>query len=121
MNKKDKEILRLALELKSKEADILTLKVGVKRLQDELDDFKNTRDDIIEDCGFEIDYKGLDAFSIERTVVLKDRDKKYDREKTVIGHLVDGKIQEWSFSCSRKTHERLVLELKSYIRMKNQA
>lgn len=121
MSKKDEKIFLLENNLKDKNAEILCLKSDLANLQKELDDLKNARHSIIEDCGFEIDYKGLDAFSIERTVVPKNKDQKFDREKTIIGHLVDGKINEWAFSCSRETHERLVQEFKAYIRMKNQA
>jgi len=121
MNKKDEKILLLEQKIKDRGAEILCLKSDILDLQREIDDFKSTRDKIIEGCGFEIDYKGLDVFSIERTVVPKNNNQKYDREKTIIGYLVDGKINEWSFSCSRDIHERLVQEFKAYIRMKNQA
>jgi predicted nucleic acid-binding Zn-ribbon protein len=120
VNKKDEKILMLEQTILSREAEINSLKLYVKRLQGELDNIREARDDIVAECGFEIDYRGLNAFSIERTIVNKDKNQKYDREKTIIGHIVDGKINEWSFSCSRETHERLVKEFKDYIRLKHQ-
>jgi hypothetical protein len=58
---------------------------------------------------FEIDFKAINAFSIERA----PHDKK---EVTVVGYKdKDDEVQQWYFQCSRETHKRLSEQFKREI------
>lgn len=64
------------------------------------------------DATHAVDWKSLDAFSIER----------HTRDVvpiTVIGYWSDEEVKEWSFYCSLTEHERLVKEFNIYIKRKN--
>jgi len=104
-----------------KDEMISFMKNKIKNLEKEIDDLKNQRYDNIADCGFEIDFKELNVFSIEREIIPKDRYNRDNREATTIGYKENGKLEEWNLSCSRETHERLVKEFKAYIRIKHQS
>jgi len=93
----------------------------IKNLESELCRLKNERYNVIENCGFEVDFKMLNAFSIEREIIPSDLTNRYDREVTTIGYKENGKLEEWNLSCSRETHERLVKEFKAYVLFKNQS
>jgi hypothetical protein len=106
---KDKKLMeKLTLDLKDKDFIIANLR-------EELDITKNENYLNVIECSFEVDFYSLHAFSIERLIIPKSSSTKSDKEQTSIGYLVDGKIQEWIFSCSRETHERLAQEFKLYI------
>jgi hypothetical protein len=105
--------------LKSKDDEIISLKNKIKAIEKENQNIKQQRDDFIADCGFVIDYKALNVFSIERVLVKSNSTYGYDREVTNIGYIIEDKILEWSFSCSRITHERLVKEFSEYMRVRN--
>jgi hypothetical protein len=105
--------------IKSKDNEISNLKNRIKVLERENQGIRQQRDDFIADCGFVIDYKALNVFSIERVIVGSNSSYEYDREATNIGYIIGDKILEWSFSCSRVTHERLVKEFSEYMRVRN--
>lgn len=64
-----------------------------------------------DDRNFEVDFGKLEVFSIERLPV---NNVKKTGGKTAIGHLLDGKIHEWSLDCSLATHQRLVREWRAH-------
>lgn len=80
-----------------------------KNLESELEVLKDIRIDAIEECSFDIDFKKLNAISIERAMYGK-------REKTVIGYLKHkDDIGQWNFTCSRETHNRLAEQFKEQV------
>ena len=111
----------LKSDIKSRENEISTLKDRIKAYEELIQELREQRDEIVAGCGFAIDYKALNVFSIERTVVPQDSEYKYDREATNIGYLIDGEVFEWCFRCSRETHERLVKEFNEYVKTRNLA
>jgi hypothetical protein len=112
---KDKvKLEQMTLELDDKKTVIENLKIDKNLLKDELEALKKERDYQVAECSFEINFRCINAFSIERLVLPKNSSQKYDTERTSIGYLTGGKIQEWVFCCSRETHERLVEEFKIY-------
>jgi hypothetical protein len=91
----------------SDDAVTRSLEDQIEQLKEEL---KNAQEQLLDqtaEASFEIDFDGLKAFSIERIVVK-------GRGQTNIGYLRDGKIAEWAFACSVKTHERLAGEFRYY-------
>lgn len=111
---------RMKQNLKDSETEIDNLKNRIKIIEEENQHIKKQRDEILGDCGFAIDYKALNAFSIERMIARPNGNYKYDYEVTNIGYIIDGKIHEWCFSCSREIHERLVNGFLEYMRIRNQ-
>lgn len=59
-----------------------------------------------DDKNFALDFKKLNAISIERLVDINNR------TTTSIGYLVEGRtdVQEWTYRCNLATHQRLVQE-----------
>lgn len=113
---KDKKLMeKLTLELEDKDFIIANLRADKNHLKEELDSTKNENYLNVAECSFEVDFNNLRAFSIERVITPKSSSHKSDKEQTNIGYFVDDKIQEWTFSCSRETHERLAQEFKLYM------
>jgi hypothetical protein len=102
------EIVKQYRQIQDLEAKITNITSESNILKKELEIVKDQRWDDIEDCQFQINFKAINAFSIERAV----NDK---REHTVIAYLTDNGIQSWYFTCSRKTHDRLTEEFKTQI------
>jgi hypothetical protein len=99
---------RLKNALLDKESKIASLTKQIDSLKNEIKNMIETRESSVVDCGFEIDFFALKAFSIER--LLKDK-----KETTNIGYFKGENIQEWTFYCSKEIHERLVEDFKKYI------
>lgn len=113
---KDKKLMeKLTLELQDKDFIVANLRADKNHLKEELDITKNENYLNVIECSFEVDFDSLHAFSIERLIVPKSSSNKSDKEQTSIGYFIEGKIQEWIFSCSRETHERLAQEFKLYV------
>lgn len=84
------------------EAEIIQLKREKSDLERELKNLKTLKVNEISECGVHINFNGLRAISIERTI---DDD---GFEITEIGYLSStDEIEEWQLYCSRETHERL--------------
>jgi hypothetical protein len=116
---KDKEKMRsLELKLADSEEIIGNLKLARECLKEELAIIKEENNHNVAACSFEVDFDSLHAFSIERTILPKSSSQKSDIERTSIGYLSGGRIQEWIFNCSRETHERLAQEFKEYMKTK---
>ena len=83
------------------------LKVELEDLRNENKRLKDVIKGEISNASFSIDWKIMNAFSIERN---------YDHRsiKTIIGYLVNDVIHEWSLYCSADEHERLVKEFNVY-------
>lgn len=116
-----KKMKKLDIKLCASQSEVISLKSTVKNLEAEVVELKNERHRIIAECSFEIDFKNFKVFSIERTVAHLDKSDKFRQETTVLGHIVEGKINEWVFHCSRETHEKLVRKFQDYLKSENKA
>jgi hypothetical protein len=83
------------------------LKVELEDLKNENKRLKDVIKGEISNAAFSIDWKIMNAFSIERN---------YDHRsiKTIIGYFVNNVVHEWSLYCSADEHERLVKEFNAY-------
>jgi hypothetical protein len=62
----------------------------------------------VQTATFEIDFKAIRAFAIERNV-------HDDKVCTIIGYLdKDNDVREWYFYCSKAQHEQLVAKFREY-------
>ena len=113
----------LQKELEVSRASFNTQLEATKALNLEIENYKNlveafTEGSVVGD-NFEIDFKKLNAFSIERVLPI-NQNTNFNvlpiqfHENTAIGYLVEGEVKEWYFSCDMSTHQRLVLEFKAY-------
>lgn len=98
------EVQRLKNDIASRDAMIQSLQADLDRLRVEKD--KQIRDDV-NSSEFVIDWKNMDAFSIER---MGDVKQAY----TVIGYWVvengEKRVHEWKFYCSVEQHNKLAEE-----------
>ena len=63
----------------------------------------------VQQSEFELDFKAINAFSIERTV-------QGDQAVTIIGYKdKDGTIGQWTFQCSEEKHRQLAEQFKKDI------
>lgn len=115
------EMEKLKIAVKDKDNEISSLKAELETIKKEIDGIKNERYTMISECAFEIDFKGFNAFSIERMEKPREKYETFSREVTNIGYFQDGKVKEWIFYCSRETHEKIAKQFHEYIRLKNQA
>jgi regulator of replication initiation timing len=103
------------------------LKEAIDKLKRENESLKlenaalnNAIDSELSKAAFSVDWKTMNAFSIERV-------REHDTHKTIIGYMVsepfettqDGvycndSVREWSLSCSLAEHQRLVDEFNQY-------
>jgi proteasome assembly chaperone (PAC2) family protein len=85
----------------------LNLKVELEDLKNENKRLKDVIKGEISNATFSINWKVMNAFSIERN---------YDHRsiKTIIGYFVNNVVHEWSLYCSADEHERLVKEFNAY-------
>ena len=83
------------------------LKVELEDLKNENKRLKDVIKGEISNAAFSIDWKIMNAFSIERN---------YDDRsiKTIIGYFVNNGVHAWSLYCSADEHERLVKEFNAY-------
>jgi proteasome assembly chaperone (PAC2) family protein len=83
------------------------LKVDLEDLKNENKRLKDVIKGEISNAAFSIDWKIMNAFSIERN---------YDHRsiKTIIGYFVNNVVHEWSLYCSADEHERLVKEFNTH-------
>ena len=83
------------------------LKVELEDLKNENKRLKDVIKGEISNAAFSIDWKIMNAFSIERN---------YDHRsiKTIIGYFVNNVVHEWSLYCSADEHERLVKEFNTH-------
>lgn len=113
------EVLKQTIS--DKDREISSLNTELDRLKKELDDIKRERYAVISECAFEIDFKGINAFSIERMERPIVKGETFQREVTNIGYTQEGIVKEWIFYCSRDTHEKIAGQFRDFLRMKNQA
>lgn len=66
----------------------------------------------LEQCDFEIDFKAMNAFSIERNTNSKGR------AYTIIGYLKEdsNEMGEWNFFCSLTQHQKLAEQFRKYMK-----
>ena len=98
-------------ELKDK---VAKLERDNKSLTEEVQGYKRQICTEVSNSGFAVNFKLLNASSIERAVIEKNSEYHFDRGVTNIGYLIEGKMHEWIFECSLETHERLVKEFNQY-------
>jgi len=87
------------------------LRLKIENLQNDLQLARKEQLDKVAECAFEINFAAIKAFSIERHV------RNDGVEATNIGYLNENKgdrIGEWTFTCSRATHDRLAREFLKY-------
>jgi seryl-tRNA synthetase len=116
MKEREKELLSEIEDLKKTNE---ALEKKKRLLENELQDTLQQKSDIIADCECSVNFKTLNAFSIERVLKPKDGQYSFVREITNIGYMVNDKIHEWFFACSREAHERLVKEFNEYMAQKD--
>lgn len=95
--------------------DLQNARAIIKSLQADLDRLQNKKDievkKDVQNAEFVIDWKNMDAFSIERMGDPKDN-------YTVIGYWVvesgEKRVHEWKFYCSLDQHNKLAKEFKEY-------
>lgn len=99
---------RLKNDIISRDALIKSLQADLDRLREEKEE--KVRADV-QASTFVIDWKNMDAFSIER---MGDAKEAY----TIIGyytHSADGsrEVSEWKFYCSQEQHDKLAKEFEA--------
>lgn len=72
--------------------------------EDELDDYNEIEEEIV-NVDFEIDFKGMDVFSIER----------YRDGRTNIGYFFNGEVKEWIVQSSDECHEKTLHKFREYL------
>jgi len=105
-----KKVELLEIKVESLEGKLEDAKKQIEYLELEKERILSEKRYLVEECGFEVDFNKMNAFSIERLL-------KNSRETTCIGYFKQEQVQvpgEWQFECSKITHERLVKEFLDY-------
>lgn len=114
VKKLKEEIELLTAREKDLKDKVAKLERDNKALTEEVQGYKRQICTEVSNSGFAVNFKLLNAFSIERAVIEKNSEYHFDRGVTNIGYLIRGKMHEWIFECSLETHERLVKEFNQY-------
>lgn len=111
--KLESEIRDLNYEVNRRNENIKLLEDRIRRM--ELEKVDSIKADV-NSSDFEIDWKNMDAFSIER---MGDNNSAY----TVIGYWVivnnEKTVAEWKFYCSQEQHNKLAKEFRDGVAKKN--
>lgn len=103
------KIANLENDLRAKDRHIDSLQADLDRLREEKNE--EVRKDV-QGSNFVIDWRNMDAFSIER---MGDSKEAY----TIIGYYVMNEhnkreVAEWKFYCSQKQHDKLAREFSDF-------
>jgi len=102
-NNEEKDSKHVAV--KTLQAELEQANEKIKKLEQQLKQRPNDMDK----ASFNVDFRKINAFSIERSV----RDHL---PVTIIGHWVDGKVDQWYLYCSLSEHEKLVKDFEAHKR-----
>jgi hypothetical protein len=102
--KKYEEISDRVKELREEKKKHGELKIKYEILSKEYETIKNQTYNDIAECDFSVDFKKMNACSIERLL------SNDNREVTIIGFIPKDcqGIKKWMLHCSRETHNALV-------------
>ena len=85
-----------------------------KELLDKIDDLQRKIDYLnhhinneINASSFEPDFNAINVFSIERNI-------NESKPCTIVGYILDNKVCEWYWYCSKEQHHKLVTQFKAF-------
>lgn len=106
---RDYQLKRIDNLKETHQQEIDRYKIKIKQLETKIEKLYS---DELENSEFEVDFKAINAFSIERIA-------KPDTNKTIIGYIIKEKdcdcVKEWEFSCSAAQHQKLVEQFKKVV------
>lgn len=107
-------------------AENVKLQQKINSLEFQLEKYQKRLDTEFASASFSVDWKTMNAFSIERNISVTG-----EAPKTIIGYMMEEPVttiednvtykdvvREWSLYCSHQEHERLVAEFNEYKKTK---
>ena len=96
-------------ELAKANLNINVLKDKISELENNLDDYKKGIETQVEEFPVAVNFKKINAFSIERLFNITTK-----QFTTIIGCYVNNELKEWFLHCNDNMHEILVNEFNKY-------